>query len=142
MILLIEDNEEDELLTLRAFKKNNIANELVVVRDGAEALDFLFIRGKYNDRNPRKQPQLILLDLKLPKISGLDVLKEIRSNPQTQLLPVVILTSSSQEMDILNGYKNGANAFIRKPVNFEQFCEAIKSLGLFWLIMNKTPKME
>jgi CheY-like chemotaxis protein len=142
MILLIEDNEEDELLTLRAFKKNNIANELVVVRDGAEALDFLFIRGKYKDRNPRKQPQLILLDLKLPKISGLDVLKEIRSNPQTQLLPVVILTSSSQEMDILNGYKNGANAFIRKPVNFEQFCEAIKSLGLFWLIMNKIPKME
>lgn len=139
MIVLIEDNEDDELLTIRAFKKNNISNELVVLRDGAEALDFFFFQGAYKERDPNKKIQLILLDLKLPKINGLDVLKELRSHPLTQLLPIVILTSSDQETDIVKGYQNGANAFIRKPVDFEQFCRAVKSLDLFWLVLNKLP---
>ncbi len=138
-ILLVEDNPDDEALTLRALKKNNIMNEVVVARDGAEALDYLFSRGAQTNRDPRKQPAITLLDLKLPKVDGLEVLKQIRANPATQLLPVVILTSSSEEQDLINGYRLGANSYIRKPVDFSQFMEAVRSLGLYWLVLNETP---
>lgn len=139
IILLVEDNPDDEALTLRAFKKNNIVNEVVVVRDGAEALDFLFCKGKYVTRDCNYNPELVLLDLKLPKIDGLDVLKEIRNNPKTRLLPVIILTSSKEEKDIMKSYEFFANSYIRKPVDFIQFSEAIKQLGVYWLVLNETP---
>lgn len=139
MILIVEDNPDDEALTLRALKKNNIGNRLVVVRDGAEALDFLFCTGMYSDRNPRDMPQTILLDLKLPKIDGLEVLKRIRANERTSLLPVVILTSSKEDQDLLQSYRNGANSYIRKPVDFNQFLEAARQLGLYWLVLNEPP---
>jgi two-component system response regulator len=138
-ILLVEDNPDDEALTLRALKKNNIMNEVVVARDGAEALDYLFSRGAQANRNPQKQPAITLLDLKLPKVDGLEVLRQIRANPSTQLLPVVILTSSREEQDLINGYRLGANSYIRKPVDFSQFMEAVRSLGLYWLVLNETP---
>jgi len=138
-ILLVEDNPDDEALTLRALKKNNIMNEVVVARDGAEALDYLFSRGAQTNRDPRKQPAITLLDLKLPKVDGLEVLRQIRANPSTQLLPVVILTSSKEEQDLINGYRLGANSYIRKPVDFSQFMEAVRSLGLYWLVLNETP---
>ncbi len=139
IILLVEDNPDDEALTLRALKKNNIMNEVVVARDGAEALDYLFSRGAHADRDPHKQPAITLLDLKLPKVDGLEVLKQIRANPSTQLLPVVILTSSKEEQDLANGYRLGANSYIRKPVDFGQFMEAVRSLGLYWLVLNESP---
>ena len=136
-ILLVEDNPDDELLTLMAIKDNNILNEVIVVHDGEEALDYLFGTGKYQDSGLNKMPQVVLLDLKLPKVDGLDVLQQIRSNPITQLIPVVILTSSKEEMDIIKSYQLGANSYIRKPVDFEQFSEAIKQLGLYWLVLNE-----
>jgi two-component system response regulator len=137
-ILLIEDNPDDEALTLRALKKNNIANQVVVARDGAEALDYLFAKGAYKDRDGSDLPAVILLDLKLPKIDGLEVLKGIRANQKTSLLPVVVLTSSNEEQDLMNSYSYGCNSYIRKPVDFDNFVEAIAHLGLYWLVLNQS----
>lgn len=139
MILLVEDNTDDEALTLRALKKNNIGNKVVVVRDGAEALDFLLCTGAYADRDPREKPQVILLDLKLPKVDGLEVLRRIRADANTRTLPVVILTSSKEEQDVFNSYLIGVNSYVRKPVDFVQFVEAIRQLGLYWLVLNEAP---
>jgi two-component system response regulator len=139
LILLVEDNPDDEALTLRALTKSRVANKVEVARDGAEALDFLFCRGAYADRDPLEQPQIILLDLKLPKVDGLEVLRQIRSEPRTRMLPVVILTSSKEEQDLIAAYSNGANSYVRKPVDFNQFVDAIKQLGLYWLILNEAP---
>lgn len=138
-ILLVEDNPDDELLTLRALKKSNIGNEIAVVRDGAEALDYLFCKNAYADRDPHDQPQLILLDIKLPKIDGLEVLRRIRADERTRMLPVVILTSSKEQQDLIEGYRGGANSFVRKPVDFNQFAEAIHELGMYWLVLNEAP---
>ena len=137
IIMLVEDNPDDEALTLRAFKKNNILNEVVVARDGAEALDYLFATGSYAGRDTSVMPQVILLDLKLPKVDGLEVLKHIRAGERTKLIPVVILTSSKEEQDIIKGYDLGANSYLRKPVDFRQFTEAIRQVGLYWLILNE-----
>jgi two-component system response regulator len=139
MILLVEDNPDDEALTLRALRKNNIGNELHVVRDGAEALEFLFCTGAYADRDPHKKPEVILLDLKLPKVDGLEVLRQIRADKNTQLLPVVILTSSKEEQDRIRGYSLGANSYVRKPVDFTEFVDAVRQLGLYWLVLNEAP---
>ncbi len=139
VILLVEDNPDDEALTLRALKKNNIMNEVVVARDGEEALDYLFGTGKYAGRDTSAQPQVILLDLQLPKINGIEVLKRLRADPRTALQPVVILTTSSEERDIISSYASGANSYIRKPVDFNQFIEAVKQLGLYWLVLNESP---
>lgn len=139
IILLVEDNPDDEALTLRALKKNNILNEVVVAHDGAEALDFLFATGSYTGRDIRIMPQIILLDLKLPKIDGLEVLRRLRADSRTKILPVIILTSSSEETDITNGYQLGANSYVRKPVDFAQFIEAVRQLGLYWLVLNEVP---
>ncbi len=141
IILLVEDNPDDVQLTLRAFKKNNISNKVVVAKDGVEALDYLFGRGIYAGRDVKDMPVVTLLDLKLPKIDGMEVLKAIRQNEFTKLLPVVILTSSAQEQDVINGYKLGANSYVRKPVNFKEFVEAIKLLGLYWLLWNEPPPL-
>ncbi len=138
-ILLVEDNPDDVELTLRAFKKNNISNKVVVAKDGVEALDYLFGKGTYAGRDAKDMPVVTLLDLKLPKIDGMEVLKTIRQNESTKLLPVVILTSSTEEQDLVNGYKLGANSYVRKPVDFKDFVEAIKLLGLYWLIWNEPP---
>jgi two-component system response regulator len=138
-ILLVEDNPDDVALTLRAFKQNKILNEVIVARDGEEALDYLFGSGKNKDRNMINLPAVILLDLKLPKKDGLEVLKEIRGNELTRLIPVVILTSSRQEDDIAAGYKLGANSYVRKPVDFNDFVQASKALGLYWLLYNEPP---
>ena len=138
-ILLVEDNPDDEALTLRALKKNNILNEVTVVHDGAEALDYLFCQGAYAGRDAGRQPAVTLLDLKLPKVEGLEVLKRLRSDARTQLLPVVILTSSKEEQDLVNGYRLGANSYIRKPVDFSKFMEAVRQLGLYWLVLNESP---
>ncbi len=137
-ILLVEDNENDEILTLRALKKNHIMNPVVVARDGVEALDYLFGTGSHEGRDLTVMPQLVLLDLNLPRLGGVDVLKRIREAPATRLLPTVVLTSSKEEEDVLNSYSNGANAYVRKPVGFEQFSEAVKTLGLFWLLLNES----
>ena len=137
VILLVEDNPDDEALTLRALKKNHVLNEVVVVRNGLEALDYLFATGAYADRDRRVIPQLILLDLKLPKIDGLEVLRRIRADDRTRLLPVVILTSSDEERDVIAGYKLGANSYVRKPVEFTQFAEAVRQLQLYWLVLNE-----
>ncbi len=139
VILLVEDNSDDVVLTLRALKKNNILNEVVIAKDGAEALDYLFGTGKYQDRDTTDQPQLILLDLKLPRIDGLEVLKRMRTDSRTKILPVVILTSSKEQSDLLDGYGSGANSYIRKPVDFRQFTEAVRQLGLYWLVLNIGP---
>jgi len=138
-ILLVEDNPDDELLTLRALKKNNIANKVVVARDGGEALDFLHCLGPHADRDPQDLPEIVLLDLNLPKIFGLDVLKRIRAEQRTSTLPVVILTTSSEERDMVESYRLGANSYIRKPVDFEQFTEAVRNLGMYWLVLNQYP---
>ncbi len=137
IILLIEDNPDDEALTLRALKKNNIKNEVVVAHDGAEALDYLFGTGSYAGRDLTIMPQLTLLDLKLPKVDGLEVLRQLRANELTRLLPVVILTSSNEEQDRVNGYGLGANSYVRKPIDFGQFMDAVRELGLYWLILNE-----
>ena len=137
VILLVEDNPDDEELTLRALKKNNIQNEVVIARDGAQALEYLFGTGSHAGRDVDKLPSVTLLDLKLPKIDGLEVLKRIRSDERTKLLPVVILTSSREEQDLIAGYALGANSYIRKPVDFSQFIEAVRQLGLYWLLLNE-----
>jgi len=139
MILLVEDNPDDEALTLRAFKKNHIENKIFIVRDGAEALDFLFCTGIYADRDPHEMPHVVLLDLNLPKVDGLEVLRRIRADPRTHTLPVVILTSSNEEKDVVDGYKLGANSYVRKPVDFNEFLEAARQLGLYWLVLNNLP---
>lgn len=139
MILLVEDNPDDEALTIRALQKNNILNTVVVARDGAEALDFLFGTGKHAGRDTSILPELVLLDLNLPKLSGLEVLKGVREDARTRLLPVVILTTSNEEQDKLKSYSLGANSFIRKPVDFQQFSEAIRQLGVYWLVLNQSP---
>ncbi len=139
VILLVEDNPDDEALTLRALKKNNIKNEVVVARDGAEALEFLFGTGKYTGRNTDVIPQVVLLDLKLPKVEGLEVLRQVRADRRTKLLPVVILTSSNEEQDRIQGYDLGANSYVRKPVDFSQFLDAARQLGLYWLVLNEAP---
>jgi two-component system response regulator len=138
-ILLVEDNADDEALTFRALMKNNIGNELVVAHDGAEALDYLFGTGQYSGRDMSVGPQVVLLDLNLPKVSGLEVLRQLRANDRTKHLPVVILTSSNEEQDRLHGYENGANSYVRKPVDFNQFIESVRQLGLYWLILNELP---
>ena len=138
-ILLVEDNADDELLTLRALKRNKIQNPVMVARDGAEALDYLFGEGSYADRDTSQPPAVILLDLKLPKIDGLEVLKRIRADSRTELLPIVVLTSSREEQDRIASYRLGCNSYVRKPVNFDEFMEAARQLGLYWLLLNESP---
>jgi two-component system response regulator len=138
-ILLVEDNPDDEALTIRAFKKNNIKNEVIVARDGVEALDYLFGTGPYAGRDVTALPQVVLLDLKLPKVDGLEVLRRVRADERTRILPVVILTSSKEEQDVASGYRLGANSYVRKPVNFDEFLEAARQLGLYWLLLNESP---
>jgi two-component system response regulator len=138
-ILLVEDNADDEALTLRALKKNNIKNEVIVAHDGAEALEYLFGTGKFAGRNTDFIPQVVLLDLKLPKVDGLEVLRQPRADQRTKLLPVVILASSKEEQDRIKGYDLGANSYVRKPVDFTQFIDAVRQLGLYWLILNEAP---
>jgi CheY-like chemotaxis protein len=139
IILLVEDNPDDQELTLLAFERSNIANEVIVVRDGAEALDYLFGTGSYAHRDVTVMPTVILLDLKLPKVSGLEVLKKIRGDDRTRLIPVVILTSSKEEEDIIASYNLGANSYVRKPVDFVRFTDAARQLGMYWLLLNETP---
>ncbi len=138
-ILLVEDNTDDEELTLRALQQHNIKNEIIVVRDGAEALDYLFARGAYADRDATTMPAVVILDLKLPKVDGFEVLQRMRADERTKLVPVVILTSSKEERDMVNGYKLGANSYVQKPVDFTQFVEAARQLGLYWLVINEPP---
>ncbi len=140
IILLVEDNPDDEALMLRGLRKKNILNRVVVARDGAEALDYLFGRGTYAGRNTADLPAVILLDINLPKLNGLNVLKEIRSYPETKLLPVVILTSSREERDIFESYQLGANSYVRKPVDFEKFADAVGNLSRYWLLLNEPPE--
>ena len=138
-ILLVEDNQDDEELTLRALSRNNISNQVSVVRDGQEAMDWLEATGPYADRDPDDVPALILLDLKLPKIDGLEVLRRLRANPRTALVPVVILTSSKEDRDRTSGYQSGANSYIQKPVDFTAFVDAVRQLGMYWLVLNEPP---
>jgi two-component system response regulator len=139
LILLVEDNDDDVELTLRALRRNRVANRVDVVRDGAEALEYLFATGSYAGRDVRDAPNLVLLDLKLPKVGGLEVLERLRADPRTHRLPVVILTSSNVESDLARSYDLGANSYIRKPVDFTQFMEAVNQLGLYWLVLNEAP---
>ena len=141
VILLVEDNASDEELTLRALKKANVANRAVVARDGAEALDYLFARGPYAGRDAEQVPQVVLLDLNLPKLGGLEVLRRLRAEEKTKLLPVVILTSSGEDRDLIGGYASGANSYIVKPVDSSQFSEAVRQLGLYWLVLNQPPPL-
>jgi CheY-like chemotaxis protein len=136
-ILLVEDNANDEYLTLRALKKYNVANDVVVAHDGVEALDYLFCTGPYENRDIRETPLVVLLDLKLPKVDGLEVLRRVRGDERTRLLPVVILTSSNEERDVINGYKLGTNSYVQKPVDFAAFMDAVGQLGLYWLMLNQ-----
>ena len=138
-ILLVEDNPNDVELTLHALKKNNIVNRVEIVRDGAEALDYLFATGMYSERDINRHPRVILLDLKLPKIDGLEVLSRIKADPRTQPIPVVVLTSSREESDLVESYHLGVNSYIRKPVDFEQFTEAVRTIGMYWLLLNEPP---
>ena len=138
-ILLVEDNADDEELTVRALKKNHVTNDFVVARDGVEALDFLFGTGTYAGRDTTALPALVLLDLKLPKIGGLEVLKRIRANERTRRMPVVVLTSSKEDRDMIESYDLGVNSYIRKPVDFKQFTESVRQLGLYWLVLNEAP---
>ena len=138
-ILLVEDNPDDEALTLRALRKNNFANPVVVARDGVEALDYLFGTGSYAERDVSVLPQVVLLDLKLPRLDGLEVLRRIRAHMATKLLPVIVLTSSQEDEDIVDSYSLGANSYVRKPVDFLEFTEAIRQLGLYWLVINLQP---
>jgi two-component system response regulator len=138
IILLVEDNPDDVDLTIRAFKRSNVTNKVVVAKDGVEALDYFRGTGKYAGRDVTELPVVVMLDLKLPKIGGLEVLRDIRNNEVTKLTPVVILTSSSEQKDVVEGYKLGANSYVRKPVDFEQFVEAVKLLGLYWTLWNET----
>ena len=142
IILLVEDNPDDEVLTLRALQKSNIMNQVVVARDGAEALDYLFATGAYTGRDANELPELVLLDLKLPKVDGLEVLQRLRADERTRLLPVVVLTSSNEQRDILESYNLRANSYIRKPVDFVQFREAVRQLGLYWLVLNVPPSQK
>lgn len=139
VILLVEDNQDDEELALVAFRKSRVANDVVVTRDGQEALDYLFAEGAFAGRDPTDLPQLVLLDLKLPKVDGLEVLRRLRASPTTRRLPVVILTSSREDEDVIRGYDLGANSYVRKPVDFEQFTAAVQQLQLYWLVLNEPP---
>ena len=139
VILLVEDNPDDEELTIRTLKKNNILNDIIVAHDGLEALDYLFCTGKYKDHETNIMPAIIMLDIKLPKMSGLEVLKRIRADKRTKLCPVVMLTSSDEEKDMIESYVKGANSYVKKPVDFIQFQRAIKDLAIYWLLINKTP---
>lgn len=139
-ILLVEDNPDDVELTLRAFRKNRVGNEIVVARDGVEALEYLFGDGRWADRDTRRQPHLILLDLRMPRLGGLEVLERIRDDDRTRRLPVVVLTSSDEERDLVESYDLGANSFIRKPVGFDKFVEAVRQLELYWLVLNEVPR--
>jgi CheY-like chemotaxis protein len=138
-ILLVEDNPDDEALTLRALRRSHVGHSVVVARDGVEALDYLFGTGRHAGRDPRQLPQVVLLDLKLPRIDGLEVLRRLRADSRTRLLPVVILTSSNEERDRIEGYQLGANSYVRKPVDFNEFVEAVRQLGLYWLLLNQPP---
>lgn len=138
-VLLVEDNPDDEELAMRAFRKNKFANKVVVARDGVEALDYLFATGDHDGRDPDELPGVVLLDLNLPKIDGLEVLKRVRENDRTRLMPVVIMTSSKEEKDIIESYELGANSYVRKPINFDDFLEATRQLGLYWLLLNEAP---
>jgi CheY-like chemotaxis protein len=138
-ILLVEDNPQDAEMAIRALKKNNLANNLIHVKDGEEALDFIFARGKFSDRKGKSNPKVILLDLKLPKVGGLEILKEVKSDPNTKMIPVVVLTSSKEENDMVESYKLGVNSYIVKPVDFDKFINCIKDLGLYWLVVNQLP---
>src|SRR3990172_4692889 len=139
VILLVEDNPDDVKLTLRALKKSKILNEVVVAQDGVEACEYLFGTGKFEGRDTRTMPQVVLLDLKMPRMDGLEVLQRVRNDERTKLLPVVVLTTSNEDRDRIESYKLGANSYIRKPVDFEQFVEAVQSLGLYWLVLNEAP---
>jgi len=141
-ILLVEDNPDDVELTLHAFQKHNLTNRIHVVRDGAEALEFLFCTGAYADRDFQAVPQVILLDLKLPKVDGLEVLRRLKADPRTRVIPVVVLTASREERDVVESYQLGANSYIVKPADFEQFTEAVRQVGLYWLLLNQPPKLE
>lgn len=138
-ILLVEDNPDDEALTMRAFKKSHLANDVIVARDGVEALDYVFGTGAYEGRDIADKPHLILLDLKLPRLDGMDVLKRIRSDERVNLIPVVVLTSSREQEDMVRSYALGANSYIRKPVDFNQFVQSVQQLGLYWLVLNESP---
>jgi two-component system response regulator len=139
MILLVEDNADDEELTLRALRQAKIANEIFIARDGEEALDFIFSRGAHEKRDSARMPAVILLDLKLPKVGGHEVLKELRADPRTRLIPVVVLTSSSEDEDMLRSYQSGANSYVRKPVEFGAFAHAVSQLGMYWVLLNQPP---
>ncbi len=139
VILLVEDNPDDEALAIRALKRHHIGNEIVVARDGVEALDYLFGTGMYADRDINNKPSVVLLDLKLPRLNGLEVLRRLREDSRTKFLPVVVLTTSSEEGDVIDSYSLGCNSYIRKPVDFVQFSEAIRQLGMYWLLMNEPP---